>query len=64
LSRTRGLYYEAQGWMGLLTEDQELQFAYYKDMLVKLKPKQTKVMGDMIKQLNKSLNKENKFTGQ
>jgi hypothetical protein len=64
MSRTRGLYYEAQGWMGLLTQDQELQFIYYKEMLVKLKPKQAKMMGNLVKKLNRSVKKEDRYTAQ
>jgi photosystem II stability/assembly factor-like uncharacterized protein len=64
MSRTRGLYYGAQGWMGLLTQDQELQFIYYKEMLVKLKPKQAKMMSVLVKKLNKSVKKEDRYTAQ
>jgi photosystem II stability/assembly factor-like uncharacterized protein len=61
LSRTRGLYSEAQGWIGLLTQDQASQLAYYKEMLVKLRPKQTKMLNETVKKLNKGLSKENQF---
>lgn len=63
LSRTRGLYYSAQGWIGRLTADQESQLAYYKEMLVKLKPKQQQMLNDSVKKLNKSVGKEYRYTG-
>jgi len=64
MSRVRGVYFGASGWIGQITGDQQAQFDYLQEMLIKLEPKKNAVLNDTVKKLNKSLSKENRYTGQ
>ena len=64
MSRVRGVYFGASGWIGQITGDQQAQFDYLQEMLIKLEPKKKAVLNDSVKKLNKSLSKENRYSGQ
>lgn len=61
-SRTRTLYFEAYGWTGRITTDQQSQFSYYQEMHEKLKPRMTNLVEKVIPRINRVLKGDDKIT--
>ena len=60
-SRSRSLYFQASGWIGPITADQQSQLAYYQEMHQKLADRFEKVKTNAIPRLNRSLGADDKI---